>query len=396
MVSKNQHWILWGIRLIAALAVMLSTWLAWIGISGQQVPGCGKAGCDELFSSRWSGWLGLPVGIPAVSLYLSLLLITFTFSQRVPERVRTAGWSLALILAASAAGVGCWFFVLQWWMATICSFCLAVHLCGIVLVVILWAQAQINIRQRVAATCLGGVGAGVFAVIQGIISPSPAMQYERVHRAVDEVPWVIQSSTAPLDPSVLVMGGRVQIHLNSRPLLGSSEAQHLIVELVDYTCVHCRKMHQQLKKIQRQMGPKSLAVVLINVPLDPACNRFKEATSQRHADACGLAKLALAVWRLAPSRFLEYHEWLFEVPQIRSFVAAKQQASVLCGRVALDQELRNHRLEMILSENVDLYGLAGRGIVPKLILRDGILHGKMPSATALQELLKVELDDHAG
>ena len=75
----------WGVRVLAAIAVGISIYLAWHAISLQSVVGCSASAtvdCDMVLQSRWSKLAGVPVAFLGVACYSLLLLLTF-----VPQQV---------------------------------------------------------------------------------------------------------------------------------------------------------------------------------------------------------------------------------------------------------------------------------------------------------------------
>src|SRR5690606_35644655 len=95
-----------------------------------------------------------------------------------------------------------------------------------------------------------------------------------------------------------------------------------------------------------------------------------------NAEACELAKLALAVWMLKPKQFDAFHHWMFDAPAPRSHEAARAKALEIIGDVKLlDDTLASHRLNMRIVRNVQLYDTAERGSLPKLLLGQRLLLG---------------------
>ena len=79
--------------------------------------------------------------------------------------------------------------------------------------------------------------------------------------------------------------------------------------LMDYTCPHCRKMHAHLREAMDRYGDQ-LAVVILPMPLELDCNKLVPATDPSHRGACKIARTALAVAEVDPSKFLDFHNFL--------------------------------------------------------------------------------------
>ena len=70
------------------------------------------------------------------------------------------------------------------------------------------------------------------------------------------------------------------------------------VEMFDYTCPHCRATHKAIHGAMERFGD-DLAIVALPVPLNRACNSAVTSNHSKHAEACKIAKIAVALWRPA-------------------------------------------------------------------------------------------------
>lgn len=124
------------------------------------------------------------------------------------------------------------------------------------------------------------------------------------------------------------------------PILGNPAAEHIIVEMIDYTCTHCRHFHPNIHAALDRYGDQ-LAFVVQHVPLSKKCNPHVFRDSTVHKYACDYARLALGVWKLKPSKFAEYHDWLMKSDKPPSVYEARVKAMRLAGdAVLLDQNLK--------------------------------------------------------
>ncbi|NBQ26088.1 MAG: hypothetical protein EBU26_17875, partial [Verrucomicrobia bacterium] len=58
------------------LAACLTLYLSLKGSSS--LPGCGpESTCDQVLSSHWGRWLGIPITLPGLVLYVSFLFLSF-------------------------------------------------------------------------------------------------------------------------------------------------------------------------------------------------------------------------------------------------------------------------------------------------------------------------------
>ena len=171
----------------------------------------------------------------------------------------------------------------------------------------------------------------------------------------------------PRPARYIVFGGdRLNLKLNvfDRPILGDPQAPVVFMELFDYTCTHCRQLNQQIDELRARMGG-NLAILVIPVPLSDRCNPFVTATTPQHADACELARLAIAVWRLKPGVFESYHRWLSAPANGRSAAEARLEAERLVDPHQLRAILASNYISQFLSQHAKMYQMAGSGTVPK-------------------------------
>lgn len=181
--------------------------------------------------------------------------------------------------------------------------------------------------------------------------------------------------------------GNLKLDPRQWPLLGSPEAKHIFVEMFDYACPHCRATHRAIKGACESMGD-DLAVMVLPVPLNSACNSAITVTGASFVESCEVSKLAVATWRLDPEKFEEFHHWMFEGATAPSYARAKAKADELVGREKLDAELRKEAPGKYVTKHVQLYQHAGRGVVPKLLFPTTTIEGEFTSTSSLVQLIK--------
>jgi len=177
------------------------------------------------------------------------------------------------------------------------------------------------------------------------------------------------------------------------PLVGDPEAEHVIVKLFDYTCKHCRKLHRQLEEARQRYGGQ-LAILVLPVPMNHGCNEYIDP-NYKHPDhklACEYAKLAMAVWRLAPEKFPAFHKWLMGTDPIPPLSEARSRAEEYANADALDGEEGGDAVGKLLKQTTLLFKRCGAGAIPKLILGDKAVGGEFRNS---EELFRV-LERHTG
>ena len=94
---------------------------------------------------------------------------------------------------------------------------------------------------------------------------------------------------------VVVMEGKISLSARLWPVLGDPSARRLLIDMMDFTCKHCRKLHELLREMMEQK-PGEWAAVLMPVPMEMGCNPTMKSTPKEHIGACEYTKLAMAVF----------------------------------------------------------------------------------------------------
>lgn len=186
---------------------------------------------------------------------------------------------------------------------------------------------------------------------------------------------------------VKINGGNMSLNVAHWPLAGQVEAEQIIVEMFDYTCPHCRENHRILKSAMDQLGNEKLAILELCVPMNSNCNGSIRMTDAIHAEACELAKLATAVWRVDQEQYQIFHEWMFEGDEAPSAEDALAKAKSLVDEEMLIDELNGDVVGQYIEKQVQLYQNLGAGTVPKLLFPQSTLAGKVGSVEALIDIL---------
>ena len=181
------------------------------------------------------------------------------------------------------------------------------------------------------------------------------------------------------------------------PIIGDPEAPEVFVEFLDYTCDHCRLLHDYMR-LAVEKYPDKLAVVVRPCALNRNCNKHVVIPPPHEKRfACDYAKLALAVWMRCPERFLEYHEWLMEGEKPPTSRKAKDRAVELCGGFeVLTEDFEGDRVTRILTDNNDVFDAnsSGEGL-PKIFTPVVALSGAPQSEErflrVVEQILEVSL-----
>jgi uncharacterized membrane protein/protein-disulfide isomerase len=163
------------------------------------------------------------------------------------------------------------------------------------------------------------------------------------------------------------------INVYEYPILGNPDAENLIVEVVDYTCHHCRKMYHHVEAARAYFGDR-LAVVVRPVALDQNCNPYITNRLPTHKNACKYVRLALAVWSTAPDKFPEFHNWLMGPENVPELSTASSFAAELIGVEELRAAVKDTEILGMLGENHRLWNRIG-GNLPLIFAGQRLIRG---------------------
>lgn len=383
-----KHRTLWSLRVeqvCLAIASAAAGYLLYYALSHGAVGGCGPgSGCDLVLGSPWAYVLHLPISGLALVLYLGLLVGSFLAGN---SRLGPMETPLSLLMVAGAVlvlGAGLWFTVLQWLvLKSICKFCTLAHVCG--------GLASILVLRRILVSARIASGA---IEVPPIILPLPLRR--AIARAVFLLGGLIALQTLfPYQPSLIRdYIGQTNYNPSAVPVIGSPEAPHKIISLFDYTCPHCRLLHQDLFRAKEYFN-EQVAIVALPVPLCSKCNPFVLLTPAMHEQACEYARLGLALWRSDRQSFARFDTWIFGLAALPSVENARQYAAELVGRPRLKQALADAWVDNMLKTDVALYQETSRRThstrLPQLIVGREIVVNPVLSYNDLLNLLQTTL-----
>jgi uncharacterized membrane protein len=382
---------LWLVQLALALAGVFAGLLfvraAQRGGMGGGMPGCGpRSGCEVVAGSRWAK-VGVGGGVPVAGLGLLLYcgLTLATLARLFPV---TANWGTMAQMALVTAAVGgaLWFtFLMVVVIRRVCKFCMFFHGIGLLLGLMVWrAHAVAN-----PIPMLVGI-AGVLALIVHQLA-FPAKTYAvTVLGAV--TPEAQPQPTSSED--LVLLGGRVRLAMADWPQLGADEARQKVAFLFDITCEECRASYQTLQQAVA-LRPKELGVLLVPVPLDPACHPLVAAVAKKNAspphplEACDLAKLFLAVWHTDREVFREFSHWLMSSRQTPALQVARSRAHQRLGP-PLSTTLLTAPLDGHIQKAIRAHQAAGSEKLPQLLLADRLITGRIGAVAEWMKVLALE------
>jgi uncharacterized membrane protein/protein-disulfide isomerase len=448
------------ITALTVVALGVSGYLTWASWQQSTIAGCTGGSlldCDEVLTSSWSKWLGIPVSLLGALNYLAILALVWPAAM-------LGGWALTLLLALAmtAAGAAVWFVGTQVFILDhFCLYCLVVHTCGVltcIAAVMLMRSSADSVGTESMSHFFGADGpvetpsdevspfqpliaagiacVGLLALIGGQVFFSPSgmeiveampLTVEPVVKPVVEAPENTETpaedppaeagSPEPIEPEVepvvasdepvqkpkedegdkkfwneidsapVTQAPRVfrlsslprEVDAGANPVVGHPYAPVRFVEMMDYTCPHCRKLHPYIKKAVNRYGDQ-LGFVIYHVPLSRKCNQLVVMDQAMHADACEYSRMAYSVWKLAPEKFEEYHDWLLEGKRVPPVYEAKKKAMELAG----DGVLMDKNLEAEAKSRVATFAAQMEPLkvgLPVLIFEGGVVRGMPDNET---------------
>ncbi len=200
------------------------------------------------------------------------------------------------------------------------------------------------------------------------------------------------SSVASASRMISFGGLQEPIDVTTVPILGNPNAEHVLLEMLDYTCPHCRNLHPHVDAAVKRYGDQ-VAFVVFHVPLSKKCNPYVKRDHWSHKHACDYAQLALSVFRLDREKFSEFHHFLMDSKRPPVVAEARRIAMNLVGEeVLLDENLKAESLSSFAGNSDDMKKM-NTGL-PLILTPDGMLKGVPRTEekffSFLEEVLGVE------
>ncbi|WP_197171898.1 vitamin K epoxide reductase family protein [Novipirellula aureliae] len=186
-----------------------------------------------------------------------------------------------------------------------------------------------------------------------------------------------------------IQGGTIKLNLAQWPHLGRDDAKYVVVEVFDYYCPSCRETYAAVAGAREKLGD-DLAVMLLPVPLNAACNSSIRITNPMYRESCEVTSLAIAVWRVDPAAFEEFHNWMLQSKTPPTYAAAKAKVASLVDAEKINAELSSGTPGKYIAKHVEIYNRVGKGTIPKLMFPQTSVVGKFTSADSLVELIRRE------
>ncbi|MEM6656156.1 MAG: thioredoxin domain-containing protein, partial [Planctomycetota bacterium] len=189
-----------------------------------------------------------------------------------------------------------------------------------------------------------------------------------------------------------LLKGKLTIDAYDHPVIGSPEAEHLVVELMDYACPHCHEFADMLEQALPRYGDR-LGVVVLPVPTELLCNKHIKKYRPRSRGDCKVSQVALALAEAHPDSFLRLHEWLLSRDRLPSWSSTLARAREMGGD-RVEAAFISPQVKQRLQRNIAIYAQlarSGASSLPCQILGDTVVPGKPATVSELCRLWEQHL-----
>jgi uncharacterized membrane protein len=422
--ASTPVWLRWA-RALLLIAMSGAGYLAWVAFHNGPAAGCGpESGCEAVLHSRWAYWFDIPVSAPAVLVYLALLGSTVLLQKKTSPDDQRGSWAAIIILSVIVAGSAFWFVSLQVFVIqAFCKYCLTAHVCGFVAALLclmnipfatdpdtpMWTPGSgkrgVPRRAVLSLVMIGLSGVMVLAGGQLLVQKQRNVVKDLKKSVVATntnqatLQTLATAAAQPASPNARLIAPRTLslysnqfvIKFNDVPMLGSPDAPHIIVCLLDYTCTHCRALHPILVKMSQQFS-NQLGIVCLPVSLSPQCNPFiPRMSAHANPDSCEYARLGLAVWRAKPKVHAQFDDWLFASVKPPSVKEAGDYAAQLVGTNQLASALADPWVAQQIKTDCQIHRANWLAVdssaMPQIVMGDAVSSGPINSVEHLEVLL---------
>ena len=146
------------------------------------------------------------------------------------------------------------------------------------------------------------------------------------------------------------------------PKYGTPNAKNSIVTFYDYNCGYCKKMSEVIKQIVD--GKQDVYIVFKELPI-------------LGADSLKASKLAIAVYKIAPVKYLDFH---FALMDDSSDSSIDQKVQNICKTLGIDnaklyKEIEDPSVQSVIDKNLEIAKGIGFRSTPTVIVNEQLIPG---------------------
>ena len=430
-------------RICLLVGLCVSVYLATVSMTSGTVAGCGgDSPCDKVLTSRWAYLGPIPVSIPAILAYG--LLLVFPASVRLKGQFARA---CLIGLAASVVMAILWFASVQVFLIErICPVCMTSHVFGSIGSLLVLRDLFISrsgekpFISYISAVALGTALAAAFVALQVVLpQPERSIEFEVQAERKEAPPVAVDTPPAQpvpdmTDPVVTadaiahdspvatsvpeepatdisvdemavdadavpvysIHGGAFTFPLNEVPGIGDWDSPNIMLNLIDFACDHCREHYRVLRK-RAPWYEGEIFFGVMPLALNERCNPYFSMPGLPDYANCEYARLALAVWRMEPDKYLEFVDWLCDEDsppaslEAEQWTIAREYAENLIGKDKLDAGWSDPWVEDMMHTLTELYGynlkLTGEGAIPQQFLNQKLRFGEITTESSFNMIM---------
>ena len=386
---------------LAGIALAVSIYIILAVKAHDTLYGCGGQDCGAVLEGRWERWGSFSVATLGVGGYLALMAGSAITAVTRLRGFHTAIWSLMAVEGIVGLGFIMWLICLQWLVIKhFCLFCLSSHLFGAMAYVLAVKEAPVWQRHRVM---VGGSASAILAFMIAVhVLLVPDMMHVQASEDVEFADLGEEDSSSgvirfgkPKEASrtVHLLDDALTFDLYKVPVLGPHDAEHVMLELSDYCCYSCRKLHFRMHQFREEYD-LDIAIVHLPVPMNPKCNSNIKRAPKGFENACVYARYGMAVNKADSDKFEEYHNFMMQGRWPPSLKEARDQAESLVGRDEFEEALKDGAVDEWIATGVSVQRYTKSKTIPRLITKDQVISysggSKAGFARMLQKALGIQ------
>jgi hypothetical protein len=322
----------------------------------------------------------------------------FTAIPQLKERYKMV-WFLMAIESIVGIGFIVWLIFLQGAVIKrYCIYCLTSHFFGTiaygltVFKVPIWSQYR---HSRLITGCISSAILTFMICVHIFVVPNMHASQDAAdieYALPAQNSGMIQfGQTKPSSRTVHLLNNQLNFDIYKLPVLGSREAEHVMIELSDYCCPSCRKLDARMSQL-REFYDLDFCIVFLPTPMNAECNPNVKKTPYGFKDACTLANYSMAVNIADQSKFEKYHEYLMKGNHPPSTAKARKKAEELVGAKKFEEALKDPRIKQWIGTATGVQGFIKAKTIPRLISPKHVVSYSGGSKAGFAKLIKNALD----
>ena len=288
--------------------------------------------CDDVNTSRYSKFLGIPLSLWGFSTNLSLLFLGMT-SLLSKKRQNFFHYAFYLGVFSVLASITMGFIALTQ-MTQFCLFCIALYILSFLILIGIWIAFGHPKFQDVLPDFKNLFSSAKLALAFLILIPITAYglnskMENHYQKKLEELREQSRFSQESAEQDFLKMiietwveGKSFDFQTESGLVYGApaDQAKMTIVEFADFLCGHCRQASESIKTFVD--SKTDVRWIFMLYPLDGECNPYVQ---RKHGLPCQLAKTALCF--ADQKNAWNAHEWMFQ--KQKDFFAEKNPEDLI-------------------------------------------------------------------